>query len=309
MEGGREGGMVESAIDLGLTYVLMHYSRLPAPAADCTKPLRALIFDSYYDNFRGVVVFFRVVDGTVKVGDLIRFMNSQMEYEVLEVGVMTPAQIKVDQLRAGEVGYLSAAIKKVDDARVGDTITLADYYKDVSVLPGYEPAKQMVFAGLYPSESDDYDALRDAIGKLKLNDASFSYMPETSTAMGFGFRCGFLGLLHMDIIQERLEREYDMDIVVTAPSVVYKILKPDGSEELIDTPAKLPDPSTFDEIFEPYVQIEMITPSEYNGALMDLAQNRRGIFVEMKYLTPTRTNIIYEVCTYCMRGDHSHQVA
>jgi len=269
--------------------------RLPAPVADCTKPLRALIFDSYYDNFRGVVVFFRVVDGTVKVGDQIRFMNSQMEYEVLEVGVMTPAQIKVDQLRAGEVGYLSAAIKKVDDARVGDTITLADYHEDVSVLPGYEPAKQMVFAGLYPSESDDYDALRDAIGKLKLNDASFSYMPETSTAMGFGFRCGFLGLLHMDIIQERLEREYDMDIVVTAPSVVYKILKPDGSEELIDTPAKLPDPSTFDEIFEPYVQIEMITPSEYNGALMELAQNRRGIFVEMKYLTTTRTNIIYEI--------------
>lgn len=269
--------------------------RMPAPRGDIEKPLRALIFDSYYDNFRGVVVFFRVVDGTVKLGDKIRFMNSAMEYDVLEVGVMTPVQVKVDQLRAGEVGYISAAIKSVDHARVGDTITLAKYFQDVEVLPGYAPAKQMVFAGLYPSESDDYDQLRDAIGKLKLNDASFSYMPETSTAMGFGFRCGFLGLLHMDIIQERLEREYDMDIVITAPSVIYKIIKPDGSEEFIDTPAKLPDPSTFDEILEPYVLIEMITPSEYNGALMDLAQTRRGIFVEMKYLTPSRTTIIYEV--------------
>jgi len=273
---------------------------LPAPQADSTKPLRALIFDSYYDAYRGVVVFFRVVDGEVKKGDRIRFMNSAVEYDILEVGVMTPVQVKVDTLRAGEVGYFSANIKAVDHARVGDTIILANSQKDYSnieELPGYAPAKQMVFAGLYPSESDDYEALRDAVGKLKLNDAAFSYMPETSTAMGFGFRCGFLGLLHMDIVQERLEREYDLDLIITAPSVVYKIIMngEDREEKLIDTPAKLPDPNFFQEIQEPYVRLEMMTPTEFTGALMDLAQTRRGIFMEMKYLTPERSTLIYEV--------------
>lgn len=270
---------------------------LPPPEADCTKDLRALIFDSYYDAYRGVVVFLRVVDGELRRGDKIRFMNSGMEYEVLEVGVMTPAQVKVDVLRAGEVGFLSAAIKAVDHARVGDTIALAKDHETIEVLPGYSPAKQMVFAGLYPSESDDYENLRDAIGKLKLNDAALSYMPEASVAMGFGFRCGFLGLLHMDIVQERLEREYDLDIIVTAPSVVYRIILngPDREEQLIDTPAKLPDPTMFQEIQEPYVRLEMITPTEYTGALMDLGQTRRGIFIEMKYLTPMRTTIIYEM--------------
>jgi len=257
--------------------------------------LRALIFDSYYDSYRGVVVFFRVVDGEVKKGDKIRFMNSQMEYEVLEVGYMTPSQVKVGQLRAGEVGYLSAGIKAVDHARVGDTIALASKWQDTEPLPGYAPAKQMVFAGLYPSESDDYEALRDAISKLTLNDAAFSYIPESSTAMGFGFRCGFLGLLHMDIIQERLEREYDLDLIVTAPTVVYKIKLNTGEEKLIDSPAKLPDPSSFEEISEPYVRLEMITPTEYTGALMDLGQTRRGTFLEMKFLTPTRSTIIYEL--------------
>ena len=272
-------------------------ANLPAPQADSSKTLRALIFDSYYDSYRGVVVFFRVVDGEVRRGDKVRFMNSGMEYEVLEVGVMTPAQVKVDVLRAGEVGFLSAAIKAVDHARVGDTITLQSKFQEVEELPGYSPAKQMVFAGLYPSESDDYENLRDAISKLKLNDAALSYLPEASAAMGFGFRCGFLGLLHMDIVQERLEREYDLDLIVTAPSVVYRIiLNGDAREEqLIDSPAKLPDPSTFQEIQEPYVRLEMITPTEYTGALMDLGQTRRGIFLEMKYLTPTRTTIIYEM--------------
>ena len=271
-------------------------ANLPPPNADKDRSLRALIFDSYYDAYRGVVVFFRVVDGEVRKGDKVRFMNSGMEYEVLEVGVMTPSQVRVDVLRAGEVGFLSAAIKAVDHARVGDTITLQSKFTEVTELPGYSPAKQMVFAGLYPSDSDDYEALRDAIAKLKLNDAALSYMPETSTAMGFGFRCGFLGLLHMDIVQERLEREYDLDLIVTAPSVVYKILLcGTGEERLVDTPAKLPDPSTFDEIQEPYVRLEMITPTEYTGSLMDLGQTRRGIFVEMKYLTPTRTTIIYEM--------------
>eukprot|EP01041_Mallomonas_annulata_P007285 gene7285-14861_t len=270
-------------------------ARLPPPRGNQAKPLRALIFDSYYDSYRGVVVFYRVIDGEVKKGDTIRFMNSGVEYEVMEVGVMCPSQIKVDVLRAGEVGFLSAAIKAVDHARVGDTITLSKSWQDVEPLPGYAPAKQMVFCGLYPSDSDDYEALRDAIGKLKLNDAALSYTPETSSAMGFGFRCGFLGLLHMDIIQERLEREYDLDIIVTAPSVVYKILDNNDQEILIDTPSKLPDPTMFKEIYEPYVRMEVITPTEYTGPLMELSQNRRGIFIEVKYLTPTRTTIIYEL--------------
>lgn len=272
--------------------------QLPPPNVDettGTKPLRALIFDSYYDSYRGVVVFFRVIDGEIRKGDKVRFMNSGMEYEVLEVGVMTPQQIKVDVLKAGEVGFMSAAIKAVDHARVGDTITLANSWQSVESLPGYSPAKQMVFAGLYPSESDDYEALRDAISKLKLNDAALSYMPESSTAMGFGFRCGFLGLLHMDIVQERLEREYDIDLIMTAPSVVYKVKLNSGEDLLIESPAKLPDPSAFSDIYEPYVRLEMITPTEYTGSLMDLAQTRRGIFVEMKYLTPTRSTLIYEI--------------
>jgi GTP-binding protein LepA len=268
---------------------------LPPPEADNTKPLRAMIFDSYYDSFRGVVVFFRVVDGEVRKGDKIRFMNSKMEYEVNEVGVMTPEQVKVDVLRAGEVGFLSAAIKSVDDARVGDTIALAKQHNDIEPLPGYAPAKPMVFAGLYPSDSDDYEKLRDAIGKLKLNDASFTYMPETSTAMGFGFRCGFLGLLHMDIIQERLEREYDIDLIVTAPSVVYKCVMPSGEEIMVDTPSKLPEVGSYKEVQEPYVRLEMITPTEYTGALMELAQNRRGIYQDLKYLTPTRSTLVYEM--------------
>ena len=180
---------------------------------------------------------------------------------------------------------------------MGDTITMASAKDKVEVLPGYEPAKQMVFAGLYPTEADDYEKLRDAIGKLRLNDASLTYLPETSTAMGFGFRCGFLGLLHMDIIQERLEREYDLDLIITAPSVVYKVIMagPEKEERYIDTPAKLPDPSTFEKILEPHVLLEMITPTEFTGALMDLGQTRRGIYKEMKYLTPTRSTLIYEI--------------
>jgi GTP-binding protein LepA len=271
---------------------------LPPPLnANSSAPLRALIFDSYYDAFRGVIVFFRVVDGTVCKGDRIRFLNSKTEYDVLEVGVVTPEQRKTDVLRAGEVGFLSANIKAIDHARVGDTFTLAKHGDTIAPLPGYEPAKQMVFAGLYPTESDDYEAMREALGKLKLNDASFTFTPETSTAMGFGFRCGFLGLLHMEIVQERLEREYDMDLIITAPSVVYKVIlnNPDRDEVLIDTPARLPDQSTIQDILEPFVRLEMISPSEYTGALMELAKTRRGVFVEMKYLTPTRTTLVYEV--------------
>ena len=274
--------------------------RLPPPPnfdTKAEKTLKALIFDSYYDAYRGVIVFFRVVEGEIRKGEKIRFMASAYEYEVLDVGVMTPQQFKVEVLRAGEVGFMSAGIKDVEHARVGDTITRGGSGKDndVAPLPGYSPAKQMVFCGLYPTETDDYEKLRDAIGKLKLNDAALSYLPETSSAMGFGFRCGFLGLLHMDIVQERLEREYDLDLVVTAPSVVYKTINNDGSETFIDYPAKLPDPTQFHEIQEPYVRMEIITPTEYTGPLMDLGQSRRGIFLEMKYLTPTRTALLYEM--------------
>jgi GTP-binding protein LepA len=266
--------------------------------AKSKQPLRALIFDSYYDNFRGVIVFFRVVEGSLKKGDKVRFLASKTEHELLEVGVMTPVQTQVDELRAGEVGYLTAAIKELDDARVGDTIALAKSYDGLDLLPGYAPSKPMVFCGLYPSDGDDYEKLRDAIAKLKLNDAALTYSPETSTSMGFGFRCGFLGLLHMDIVQERLEREFDINLIVTAPSVVYKIKKTKNgvtTEEDIDTPAKMPDPTKFDEILEPYVRLEIMTPQEYNGPLMDLGSTRRGIFIEMKYLSPTRTTLIYDM--------------
>lgn len=284
-------------------------AKVPSPSSRedklSEKPLRALIFDSYYDQFRGVVTFFRVMEGTLRKGDKVRFMASAREYDVVEVGVMTPVQTEVESLRAGEVGYFAAAIKELDHARVGDTVTLAQGWETLEMLDGYEPAKPMVYCGLYPSDSDDYAKLRDAITKLKLNDAALTYQPETSTAMGFGFRCGFLGLLHMDIVQERLEREFDVDLIVTSPSVVYKtrsgVLRYERGEvdeikeTLIDTPSKLPDPSTFDEVMEPYVRMEIMTPTEYTGPLMDLGQTRRGTFIEMKYLTPTRTALIYEL--------------
>ncbi len=275
--------------------------RLPAPPdADASKPLKALIFDSYYDAYRGVVVMFRVLQGCVKVGDTIHVMNSKSEYEVAEIGFMGPNKIRTSAVRAGEVGYLTANIKVIDHARVGDTFTLSIDAGNVHPLPGYQPPRPMVFAGLYPSDSDQYESLRDALGKLKLNDASFSFSPETSSAMGFGFRCGFLGLLHLDVIQERLEREYDLDLIVTAPSVVYKVILngSDKKELLIDTPSKLPDSGLYQDILEPYVKLEIISPAEYTGPLMELATSRRGIYVEMKYLTPTRTLIIYEVRSF-----------
>jgi GTP-binding protein LepA len=272
-------------------------TNLPPPKGSPSNPLQALIFDSYYDPFRGVVVFIRVINGEIKKADKIFFLNSQREYEVSEIGIMKPGtKHPVEFLRAGEVGYLAANIKSITDARVGDTITLAKCATQVSPLPGYESAKQMVFASIYPSNGDDYENLRDAINKLKLNDASLYFQPETSTAMGFGFRCGFLGLLHMDIVQERLEREYNLDLIITAPSVIYKvILKKNLEETFIQSPAKLPEPHFVDEIQEPYVRLEMICPSDYIGALMSLAQAHRGEFKEMKFLTTNRTSLIYEV--------------
>ncbi len=268
--------------------------RVPQPKDTVSEKLRALIFDSYYDIYRGVIVYFRIMDGTLKKGDRVRLMASEKEYEIDELGVLSPTQKPVDSLHAGEVGYLSAAIKAVEDARVGDTITLANQRAE-QPLPGYTEAKPMVFCGLFPTDTDQFPDLREALEKLKLNDAALSYEPETSSAMGFGFRCGFLGLLHMEIVQERLEREYNLDLIVTSPAVVYRVTTNTGEVVLIDNPSTLPDPNHREKIEEPYVRVEMITPEEYVGTLMDLAQTRRGEFKDMRYLTLGRTTLVYEI--------------
>ncbi len=267
---------------------------VPPPKDTVSERLRALIFDSYYDSYRGVIVYFRVMDGVVKKGDRVRLMMSHKEYVIDELGVLSPTQVQVDQLHAGEVGYFAAAIKSVEDARVGDTITLA-IAPAPEPLPGYTEAKPMVFCGLFPTDADQFEDLREALEKLRLNDAALQYEPETSSAMGFGFRCGFLGLLHMEIVQERLEREYNLDLITTAPSVVYKVIKIDGTELYIDNPSNLPDPQHREKLEEPYVKVDMITPEEFVGSLMDLSQTRRGIFKDMKYLTQGRTTLTYEL--------------
>ncbi|MBF2017632.1 MAG: elongation factor 4 [Rivularia sp. T60_A2020_040] len=268
--------------------------RVPQPQNTVDEPLRALIFDSYYDSYRGVIVYFRVMDGTVKTGDKVYLMASEKEYEIDELGVLSPTQKPVDQLHAGEVGYFAAAIKAVADARVGDTITLSKA-KAAQALPGYAEAKPMVFCGMFPIDSDQFKDLREALDKLKLNDAALQFEPETSSAMGFGFRCGFLGLLHMEIVQERLEREYNLDLIITAPSVVYRVITNKGEEVYIDNPSNLPSPNEREKIEEPYVKVEMITPETYVGTLMELSQGRRGIFKDMKYLTQGRTTLTYEL--------------
>ena len=290
-------GIIEASAKqgIGVTEILESIVHLvPPPEDNIKEPLRALIFDSYYDAYRGVIVYFRVMDGQVKKGDRVRLMASGKEYQIDELGVLSPNQIEVDSLHAGEVGYLAAAIKAVEDARVGDTITLANSSAP-EPLPGYTEAKPMVFCGLFPTDSDQYEDLRDALEKLKLNDAALGYEPETSSAMGFGFRCGFLGLLHMEIVQERLEREYNLDLITTAPSVIYRVTKVDGEVVEIDNPSQLPDPQKREKIEEPYVRLEIITPETYVGALMDLCQTRRGIFKDMKYFTLNRTTLIYEL--------------
>ncbi len=267
---------------------------VPPPRDTVNEPLRALIFDSYYDSYRGVIVYFRVMDGSVKRGDKVHLMASGKEYVIDELGILSPMQVQVDELHAGEVGYFAASIKAVGDARVGDTITLVGN-KAAEALPGYAEAKPMVFCGLFPTDADQYPELKDALDKLRLNDAALNYEPETSSAMGFGFRCGFLGLLHMEIVQERLEREYNLDLITTAPSVVYRVTDNHGVETYIDNPSTLPDPNHRQKIEEPYVKLEMITPEEYVGTLMELCQNRRGEFKDMKYLTKGRTTVIYEM--------------
>ncbi|MBE9158651.1 elongation factor 4 [Nodosilinea sp. LEGE 06152] len=267
---------------------------VPPPADTVDQPLRALIFDSYYDSYRGVIVYFRVMDGTIRRKDKVRLMASGKEYEIDELGVLAPTQVQVEELHAGEVGYFAASIKAVEDARVGDTITLVQNPAK-EALPGYAEAKPMVFCGLFPTVSDQFEELREALEKLRLSDAALQYEPETSSAMGFGFRCGFLGLLHMEIVQERLEREYNLDLITTAPSVIYRVTTIQGEVLEIDNPSTLPDPQSREKIEEPYVQLDMITPEEYVGALMELCQNRRGEFKDMKYLAQGRTTLIYEV--------------
>ena len=267
---------------------------IPAPEDHTNKKTKALIFDSYYDPYRGVVVYFRVVSGKISLRDKILLMASNKFYELDEIGIMAPDQQKVNDLHAGEVGYLAASIKSVADARVGDTVTLFnDPARDA--LPGYKEANPMVFCGLFPTDADQYPDLRESLEKLQLSDAALKYEPETSSAMGFGFRCGFLGLLHMEIVQERLEREYDLDLIVTAPSVIYKVNLNDGNHILVDNPSTIPDPQSRESIEEPYVKMEIYAPNEFNGTLMGLCQERRGLFVDMKYITTERVTLIYEI--------------
>ncbi len=268
--------------------------RLPGPDGDPAAPLKALIFDSWYDSYQGVVVLFRIMDGTIRKHDRIRLFSTNVEYEVLRLGVFSPEPKDIESLAAGEVGFLCAGIKELGDARVGDTITLAANPAKEPV-PGFKEVKPMVFCGLYPTDSADYEALKAALEKLQLNDAAFSYEPETSQALGFGYRCGFLGLLHMEIIQERLEREFQMELIATAPSVIYKVDATDGRTLWIDNPAKLPDPGKTAAMHEPYVRMEIHTPNEYVGNVFKLCEEKRGQQKDLRYLTANRVIITYEL--------------
>ncbi len=268
---------------------------VPAPSGDRNAPLQALIFDSQYDSYRGVIVYTRIKQGTVRVGQDIRFMATGATYKVVEVGTMNPmGLIPADALGAGEVGYITASIKTVADTRVGDTITSLDNPAEAP-LPGYRPVQPMVYSGVYPADGAKYQDLRDALEKLKLNDASFVYEPESSIALGFGFRCGFLGLLHMEIIQERLEREYNLDLITTAPNVVYRVTKNNGEVVMVANPLDYPDPMDIQLAEEPYVKLNLIAPQEYVGSMMDLAQQRRGDFKDMVYLDASRVELHYEM--------------
>ena len=268
--------------------------RIPAPSGDKNLPLQGLIFDSIFDAYRGVIISTRIVNGSVKVGDTIKMMKTNATYEVVDITINTPKEVKKNELIAGEVGFISASIKSISDIKVGDTITKAiNPAKDA--LPGYKPMKSMVFCGVYPIESSRFEDLRDALNKLKLNDASLVFEPETSSALGFGFRCGFLGLLHMDIIKERVTREFNIDLITTAPSVVYEVVLTNKEILLVDAPNKLPDKSKIFEIREPYIRTNIFTPSEYIGPIMELCQEKRGIYINMDYIDPVRVNIHYEL--------------
>ncbi|WP_284691991.1 translation elongation factor 4 [Clostridium zeae] len=268
--------------------------KVPAPSGDEEAPLQALIFDSFYDSYKGVVSYVRVKEGTVKVGTKIKLMATNKVYEVTEVGVFTPGFMPISELRAGDVGYVTGSIKNVRDARVGDTITEADRPTSIA-LPGYKPAVPMVFSGIYPVDGAKYEELKEALEKLQINDAALSFEPETSVALGFGFRCGFLGLLHMEIIQERIEREFNLDIITTAPSVIYKVIKTDGELIELTNPTNLPEPTEIDYMEEPIVKASIISPTEYVGPIMDLCQERRGKYIDMEYIETTRVVINYEI--------------
>ena len=282
----KTGEGIEDVLEAVVNYI-------PAPADNSEKPLRALVFDSVYDQYLGTVCYFKVVDGSISIGDKVRFMASGKEYEVVELGYQTPARVPVKNLTCGDVGYFAGSIKELTRF-VGDTITNVEK-PAAEPLPGYKEALPMVFSGMYPVDNEDYGDLKEALEKLKLNDSSITYEQETSSALGFGFRCGFLGMLHMEIAQERLEREYNLSLVTTAPSVVYKVHKTNGEIVEIDNPANLPPAQYRDYIEEPYVKVQIITPNDYVGTLMDLAQTKRGIFINMTYLDKVRVDLAYEI--------------
>ncbi len=268
---------------------------IPSPSGDEDAPLKALIFDSYYDAYKGVIIYIRVIDGKLKVGDVMKMMSNNKEFEVVEIGYLSALGMAPSNcLMAGEVGYVTASIKNLRDTMVGDTVTLKENPAK-EPLPGYKPVQPMVFCGIYPVDGARYDDLKESLLKLQLNDAALIFQPETSAALGFGFRCGFLGLLHLEIIQERLEREFNLDLITTAPSVIYKIRKTDGEEIDLDNPANLPDPTQIEAMWEPYVKADIMTPSEYVGNIMELCQERRGTFIDMQYLDATRVTLHYDM--------------
>ncbi|PLR68195.1 translation elongation factor 4 [Bacillus sp. UMB0893] len=290
-----EAVLASAKAGIGIEEILEQVvEKVPAPQGDPEAPLKALIFDSLYDPYRGVVAYIRVVEGSVKVGQKIKMMATGKEFEVTEVGVFTPKALLLDELNVGDVGFLTAAIKNVGDTRVGDTITDAKN-SAAEALPGYRKLNPMVYCGLYPIDTAKYNDLREALEKLELNDSALQFEPETSQALGFGFRCGFLGLLHMEIIQERIEREFKIDLITTAPSVIYNVFMTDGTDIRIDNPSNLPDPQKIDRIEEPYVKATIMVPNDYVGAVMELCQNKRGNFIDMQYLDENRVSIIYEL--------------
>ncbi|OUM95998.1 MAG: elongation factor 4 [Thermobacillus sp. ZCTH02-B1] len=290
-----EAVLASAKAGIGIKEILEQIvTKIPAPKGDPDSPLKALIFDSHYDAYKGVIVYVRVVDGSIRAGKRIRFMATGAEFEVDEVGVFRPRMTPVDELSVGDVGYIVAGIKNVKDTRVGDTVTDAKH-PAAEPLPGYRRVNPMVFCGLYPIDTQDYNDLREALEKLELNDASLRYEPETSTALGFGFRCGFLGLLHMEIIQERIEREFKIPIITTAPSVVYRVKLTNGETLEIDNPSKYPDSGRIEYVEEPYVKASIIVPNDYVGPIMELCQSRRGEFVNMEYIDTSRVNLTYEL--------------
>ncbi|ALC81683.1 MULTISPECIES: translation elongation factor 4 [Bacillus] len=290
-----EAVLASAKAGIGIEEILEQIvEKVPAPSGDPDAPLQALIFDSLYDAYRGVIAYIRVINGTVKPGQKIKMMATGKEFEVIEVGVFTPKATPTEELTVGDVGFLTAAIKNVGDSRVGDTITHAKNQAS-EALPGYRKMNPMVYCGLYPIDTAKYNDLREALEKLELNDSALQYEPETSQALGFGFRCGFLGMLHMEIIQERIEREFKIDLITTAPSVIYEVFMSDGESLIVDNPSNMPDPQKIDRIEEPFVKATMMVPNDFVGAVMELCQGKRGNFIDMQYMDANRVNIVYEI--------------